>query len=103
MNRELELQRLAKAEEDVQSSRKHIARQLELIEELRRDGHSVILAEQVLRTLQGCLASQQRHVDLLAREIAQEPADSRLSQSARMAIAESRRQLIVNQPPSRSK
>jgi hypothetical protein len=66
---QLEEQQLAKAERGLQATREVIAEQRLLIEELRRDGHSTALAEQLLRTFQACEASAEKHLALLEREI----------------------------------
>lgn len=41
----------------------HVLRQLEVIEELQRDGHSTVEAEYLLRLLQGTLETHQQVLD----------------------------------------
>jgi len=96
MDLQKEEQQLAKAERDLQSTREQIARQRLLIERLRRDGHNTARSEQLLLTFEACQASQESHVALLQREIKRQPQDDKLSEKARIAIADSHRQLSVD-------
>ena len=56
--------RLQTAERHVREAEAHIARQREIVEELRRDGHPTIEAEILLRIFEDTLKS---HLDGLAR------------------------------------
>jgi hypothetical protein len=52
-------------EQHIRESEAHIARQKEVIEELRRDGEPTEAAESLLRIFEETLAAQQRRADQL--------------------------------------
>ena len=56
---------LALADRHIAECRAHIARQREIIEELRRDGHETDLAETLLDVLETSLRAFERHRDLI--------------------------------------
>ena len=63
-------QHWTEAERHVALSDKHIARQIEIIDQLERKGHSSVLARDVLKTYRMLHASHVAHRDLIWREIA---------------------------------
>ncbi|MDR5763474.1 hypothetical protein [Caballeronia sp. LZ035] len=70
MNIDDEKQVLAKADRDIEQARSRIARQSEIVEELRRDGHNTETAVDLLATLQGTLKAMIEHRQLIVEHIA---------------------------------
>jgi hypothetical protein len=66
---ETEKENLAKANRDISEGEDRIARQTELVERLRRSGHSVAQAERLLDTLHQTLQSWRDHRDEILRTI----------------------------------
>ena len=64
-----EKKHLAQADRDIAMGEERIARQAELIEEMRESGQSVIEAEKLLRTLRQCLETWQDHREEILRTI----------------------------------
>lgn len=62
MPRETELEM---AERHVQQGQLHVARQCELIEELRIDGHDTTQAEELLAEFEAILAEHRKHLEFL--------------------------------------
>ena len=56
---------LVQADRHIQEAKAHIARQLELIKKLRKDGHDTDLAESMLDALETTLRALERHRDLI--------------------------------------
>ncbi|MBB4261442.1 MULTISPECIES: hypothetical protein [unclassified Bradyrhizobium] len=69
MDRATLLRHLAEAERHVADGERHIARQEELINELRRDGHDLETASEVLATMQQSQVLHLEHRDRILREI----------------------------------
>lgn len=65
---------LAEAERHVALSDRHIARQIEIIVELDRGGHSTVLALDLLHTFQVMRAAHVAHRELIRRELEQQTA-----------------------------
>jgi hypothetical protein len=64
---------LALAEEHVSGAIRIVARQKELIEKLRRDGHATDRAESLLRTMEHTLTLFERDRDMIKRALESEP------------------------------
>ena len=62
---------LAEAERHIALSNRHVARQIEIINELKRDGHSTDLALDVLATYRAVHASHLSHRDFIRKELEQ--------------------------------
>jgi hypothetical protein len=62
---------LAEAEHHVALSDKHIARQIEIIDELERGGHSTHLALDLLDTYRALRATHVAHRDFIRKELGQ--------------------------------
>jgi hypothetical protein len=91
----LETQHIEATEQAIAVGRRRLADQAKLVAELRHDGQSTQLAEEILRTLVKCQTSQQQHLELLKRELGQKPQESKLHENARMLIDQSRRILTA--------
>jgi hypothetical protein len=64
-----ERQHLAKADRNIAAGEKRIARQVELIEEMRATGQGVVEAEKLLAALRQCLETWRVHRDEILRTI----------------------------------
>ncbi|HZR72622.1 hypothetical protein [Bradyrhizobium sp.] len=62
---------LAEAERHIALSDKHIARQIEIIDELERGGHPSLLARDLLRTYRMVRDNHVAHCDVIRRELEQ--------------------------------
>jgi hypothetical protein len=62
---------LAEAERHIALSSKHISRQIEIIDELERDGHPTALAVDLLATYLLLHAAQVSHLDTIRKELEQ--------------------------------
>jgi len=60
---------LAQAEEAVRLGRSHIARQIEIVAELERDGHDATTARELLRTFEDLQVQHEGHRDRLLAEL----------------------------------
>lgn len=70
MDRQIELEHLRKADADIASGRRRIARQSKLIAELADRGHDVTTAKSVLLTMQDAMAIMEEYRRLILRELA---------------------------------
>ncbi len=64
-----ERKHLAQADRDIAMGEERIARQVELIEEMRVGGHSVVEAEKLLHALRQCLETWREHRNEILRAI----------------------------------
>jgi hypothetical protein len=64
-----EKKHLAKAEHDIAAGEERIARQVELIEDMRESGQGLVEAEKLLQTLRQCLETWREHRDEILRAI----------------------------------
>jgi hypothetical protein len=62
---------LAEAEHHLALSDRHIARQIEIIDDLERDGHPTTLALDVLATFRALHATHLNHRDTIRKELDQ--------------------------------
>jgi hypothetical protein len=77
MDIELELKALAKAEEDIKRADERIERHEQLTEELRRDGHDISLAIELLAVLRDTRAAMLDHKRLIVENISRMGSDGR--------------------------
>ena len=82
-------QRLARVERDIWHAQTRIARQIEWIEKLRRDGRDTTIAKEILKILKSCLALHEQHRATLQRKLAEDPRITEMLDSSRVAIARS--------------
>jgi hypothetical protein len=85
--------RLARAEQSAKDAELRIARQLEVVERLKRLGRDPRSAIQLLDTVQACHAMLLWHRDRLRREVRAAPYVVDLRERAWSALAESKRLL----------
>ncbi|SAK91490.1 hypothetical protein AWB79_06704 [Caballeronia hypogeia] len=64
-----EVQKLRQADTDIEMANRRIERQKELILELKRDGHDVRLAVELLVTMQGTLGALVEHRRVLLENV----------------------------------
>jgi hypothetical protein len=69
MDLQLIRQHLAEAERHVALSDMHIARQIEIIDELQQHGHSTLLALDLLETYRTLRETHVAHLDMIRREL----------------------------------
>jgi hypothetical protein len=92
---------LARVERDIWHAQTRIARQIEWIEKLRRDGRDTTIAKEILAILKSCLALHEQHRATLQRKLAEDPRITEMLDSSRVAIARSL-QLLNGELPSSS-
>jgi hypothetical protein len=71
MDREKELQRLSEADRHVATAEKEVAKQMFLLEQLRRDGHDTSAAEKTLKGFEDTLQVIRGHREQIFRMLEQ--------------------------------
>jgi len=69
LDRNAELQRLAKADRHISQAERTVSHQMIEVERLREGGHSTALAAQTLEAFQRTLATMQEHRNVIIRTI----------------------------------
>jgi hypothetical protein len=75
LNSDQERRHLAQAEQHIAEAEGRIARQRAIIEELRRNGHEIDLAESTLLVLETSLRAFEHHRDLILQRLENLPSN----------------------------